>query len=186
MKKSIENKGILSCFLPLKRYRKQEDGVVAIEFALLFFPFFLLIMGIIELSLFYASGVTLEGAATSASRLVRTGQAQNAADPQATFEDALCAQVGALVQCDDITYEVVNLGSDFSTAQTTEPTYDADGNLQSSGFDAGAPETVIMIRAAYRHEFLLPLLGQLLGDDTGTNSSLHLSTVVVKTEPYQF
>lgn len=169
-----------------KRYLKVNSGVTAVEFALLFFPFFLLIMGIIEVSLFYASGVALEGAATSASRLVRTGQAQQSGDPQSTFETAMCDQVGVMIDCSDIIFEAVNLGQSFAGITATPPNLDDDGNLVSSGFDAGGSDNVVMIRLAYRHEFLMPLVGQFLGDGTGTNSAQHLSTVVLRTEPYEF
>ena len=170
----------------IRSYFQKKDGTTAVEFALLFTPFFLLMMGVIELSLFYASGVAVEGAALSASRLVRTGQAQTSGDAQNAFENAMCSQVGVMVNCADITYEAIKMGNSFSGAAATAVTLDDDGNMVSSGFDAGNPEDVIMVRLAYRHEFLLPLLGQFLGDGTGTNSSQHVSTVVLRTEPYSF
>jgi len=169
-----------------RRYLKKKEGATAVEFALLFFPFFLLIMGVIELSLFYASGVMLEGAAVTSSRLVRTGQAQGSADPQATFKDTMCNQVGVMINCDNIIFESINLGNSFTNASETVPDIDDDGNLVSAGFDAGTSNEVIMIRLAYRHEFLLPLIGQFLGDSAGSNSAQHLSTIVLRTEPYSF
>lgn len=170
----------------IKKYATRNDGVTAVEFGLLAVPFFFLILGIIEVSLFYASGVILEGAAMSASRVIRTGQAQISGDPQNAFEQVMCDQVGVLVNCDRIVYEVINLGDSFTAASLATPGFDGDGNLVSAGFDAGSSRDVVLVRLAYRHEFFSPLLGPFLGDETGTNSSLHLSTVVMRTEPYQF
>jgi|AntRauTorcE11897_2_1112592.scaffolds.fasta_scaffold02891_4 Flp pilus assembly protein TadG len=170
----------------IKKYVKKQDGATAIEFGLLALPFFFLILGTIELSLFYASGVMLEGAATSASRVIRTGQAQESADPQSAFEQVMCDKAGAVISCDEIVYEAINLGDSFTGASSTPPNYDSDGNMVSSGFDAGGSEDVIMVRLSYRHQFFSPLLGPYLGDDTGTNSALHTSTVVLRTEPYRF
>lgn len=170
----------------IKKYAARKDGVTAIEFGLLAVPFFFLILGIIEVSLFYASGVTLEGAAMSASRMIRTGQAQLSGDPQAAFEQVMCDRVGALINCDQIVYEVINLGESFTAAALATPGFDADGNLISSGFDPGGSDEVVLVRLSYRHDFFTPTMGAFLGDDSGTNSSVHLSTVVMRTEPYQF
>ncbi|MGM0423076.1 MAG: TadE/TadG family type IV pilus assembly protein [Pseudomonadota bacterium] len=170
----------------VKKYVKQQDGATAIEFGLLAVPFFFLILGTIEMSLFYASGVTLEGAATAASRLIRTGQVQKSGDPQTAFEQTMCDKAGAVLSCDEIVYEVINLGDSFSGANSTPPSYDAEGNMIPSGFEPGDAEDVIMVRLSYRHDFFSPLLGPFLGDDTGTNSALHTSTVVLRTEPYRF
>jgi Flp pilus assembly protein TadG len=38
-----------------KSYRKRQEGVVAIEFAMLGIPFFMLLMGILETSMFFAA-----------------------------------------------------------------------------------------------------------------------------------
>ena len=168
-----------------KSFLQRDSGATAIEFALLAVPFFFLILGILELSLFYASGVMLEGAATSAARVIRTGQVQDAEEPQDLFEDTMCDKVGALISCNDIVYESIKLDN-FNDVQDAAPRYDEDGNMISAGFDPGQEEEVIMVRLAYRHQFLTPLLGPFLESEQGSNSALHISTVVMRTEPYKF
>ena len=167
-------------------FLKNCSGATAIEFGLLAMPFFMLLVGILELSMFYASGVVLEGAAISAARTVRTGQAQNSADPQSVFEEALCNQVSIIIKCNNITYEAVNFGNSFNGVSETAITLDEDGNMEPAGFTIGGPNSVIMIRLAYHHNFLFPFLGAILSDGTQQNASLHLSTVVLRTEPYGF
>lgn len=168
-------------------FLRQDDGSVAVEFALLGLPFFLLIVGLIEISLFFASGVAVEGAANASARILRTGQAQLSGDPLAAFEDKLCAQVGILVDCANLQYEVIAVDDDsFTNLGENVPSFDEDGNLESQGFDPGGSEDVIIVRIAYRHQFLTPFLGNLAGDDTATKSALHMSTVVLRNEPYEF
>lgn len=168
------------------RYKQDETGATAIEFGLLAVPFFMLLVGIFELSMFYASGIILEGAANSASRLIRTGQAQNAADPQQAFEDEMCNRVGVIVQCEDIIYESVNYGSSFDGVSNAPIQIDGDGNMISAGFDPGGADDVVMIRLAYSHQFFFPFMGEILSDGTQQNASMHLSTVVLRTEPYEY
>ena len=170
----------------IKNYKNKTDGATAIEFGLLMLPFFILVMGIIEISMYYASGIGLEGAALGASRVIRTGQAQQSGDPETVFRDALCDEVGVLLSCDDITYETIVVSGGFSSALTAPPDFDEDGNLIPAGFNAGQSDDVVLIRLGYRHDFLFPFLGALLEDGENTNSSVHVSTVVLRTEPYDY
>ena len=56
------------------------EGTTAIEFALLAVPFFTLIMGIIEMSIMFATASIFEGATGTAARMIRTGQIQQSSD----------------------------------------------------------------------------------------------------------
>ncbi len=165
-----------------KSFIKREDGTTAIEFSMLLMPYLLLVFGIIELSLMFTSASLLEGSADSAARLIRTGQLQQSAnDPETMFRDAMCGFAVVLIDCNDIIIEVsvLNGYGDFSA-----PTYDVDGNMVSSGFDAGASNDKILIRVAYRYSMITPIVGPLLnGADGGT---LFMSTIVLQTEPYEF
>lgn len=170
----------------LARYIDDQSGATAVEFGLLALPFFMLLVGIFELSMFYASGVILEGAANGASRMIRTGQAQNSGNPQAAFEAEMCDQVGVLVNCADIVYDAVSYGDSFDGVANASFELDEDGNMISAGFDAGGSNEVIMVRLAYSHEFFFPFMAQILSDGTRQNASMHMSTVVLRTEPYEF
>ena len=170
----------------LAAYGSKQDGATAVEFGLLLLPFFMLIMGIIEISMYYANGIILEGAALASSRVVRTGQAQQSGDAQAAFEQAMCDEVGVMMNCDEIVYEAVSLGSSFAGSMAATPEYDADGNMVSSGFDSGGADEVILIRLSYRHDFLFPLIGDFMEENDNTNSATHISTIVLRTEPYDF
>lgn len=171
----------------LRYWRRREEGVVAIEFSLVALPFFMLILGILETSLFFASGTVLEGASNAAARLIRTGQAQNSADPEEAFRTELCDQVGRMLECDNIQYEVIRVEPNtFAGAEAYEPEFDADGNLIPAGFSTGNSNDVVLVRTVYRYEFLTPYLGTMITGDVGKNWMTHMSTVVLKAEPYNF
>lgn len=168
----------------LARWRDDRRGATAVEFALVSLPFFTMLIGMVETSLFFAAGNVLEGAAHEAARVLRTGQAQQSGDPVGAFEDRLCEKVGIMIPCEDIVYEVITLPT-FTDAADYAPQFDEEGNLESQGFSPGGVEDTILVRVTYRYNFLTPLLGELMSGGGG-GSMLHMATVVVRNEPYEF
>lgn len=149
-------------------------------------PFVIIMLGILELTLMFASSSLLQGATTEAARTIRTGQVQNAADPEDMFRDALCRQAATFMNCDDIQYEVIKIvEGDFLSAGDYEAEYDEDGNLVSSGFEPGEVSDVILVRTAYRYPLLTPFMSTALSDGHDGTYLLE-ATVVFQTEPYEF
>lgn len=165
-----------------KKWLKQSSGATAVEFALVAFPFIYLLIGIIELSVMFAAMSTLDSATNTAARLVRTGQAQMSADPEETFKTALCDQASVFLDCSKIKYEVITM-SNFSDFASFPPSYDENGDLVSSGFNAGSVDDVILIRAFYSYQLLTPLIGEAFSDGPN-NTKRMVTTVVLETEPY--
>lgn len=169
----------------LRKWQQEDDGATAIEFAMIVGPFIFLIIGIVELSLFFASTSILHGATEDAARLIRTGQVQQTAgDPQQLFEDALCDHASVFISCDNIDYEVITLDG-FSDFENHPVQYDEENNFESAGFSAGGVNDVVLIRAIHTYNFATPFIGHLLGKDGSTERNI-LSTIVLQTEPYDF
>ena len=167
-----------------KKWVEKKDGVTAIEFSLLAVPFLFLMLGIIEVSLAFTAGTLLEGATSSAARLVRTGQLQQSVgDPETAFRDEFCEYATVLVNCNDVTIEVQTMPS-FADYSAYQASYDADGNLDSAGFDAGGSGDTVLIRVGYSYDMITPFIGDLLTNDTG--KMFFMSTVVMQVEPYDF
>ena len=170
-----------------KLFRKwvcKDDGVTAVEFSLLFAPYMMLTLGIIEVSMMFLSASLLEGATNDAARLIRTGQMQESGSaPEDAFRDALCSYSMAFVNCNDITIEVQEMTS-FGDYGSMAASFDGDGNLISSGVDIGESSDRVLIRTAYRYEMMTPLVGPLLSG--GNGSRLFMSTIVLQSEPYDF
>ena len=167
-------------------WRKCQQGATAVEFSLIVLPLVMLLVGVLELAMFYARATVLEGATAAAARVVRTGEAQKSADAQGLFEQALCAQIETMMNCDDLIYEVIRPDSDdFASATNLAPVFDSDGNLISSGFDAGDMSDVVVVRTAYRYHFATPFLGPVLSG-AADNSKLIMATITMRNEPYDF
>ncbi len=168
----------------LRNLVKRREGSTAIEFSLVAIPYFMLSLGIIELSLMYTSASLLEGATDSAARLIRTGQVQQSSgDPEQMFRDAMCNFVNVLIDCNDVTIEVLTMNS-YSDFSSMGVVLDGDGNMVSQGFDPGGSNDRVLIRVGYKYTMKTPLVGPLLnGPDGGT---LFISTIVLQTEPYEF
>lgn len=167
----------------IKSLCRKDDGTTAIEFSMLLFPYMLLTLGILELAIMFTSQSLLEGATSSASRMIRTGELQQsgAGDEEQVFRDALCNYAAVFINCENIVVEVKPLGSFFEDISAN---YDADGNIISDGFDSGGSSDAMLIRTSYRYSMLTPIVGPLImGPDSST---LFVSTIVLQTEPYDF
>ncbi len=169
----------------IRQWLRKTEGTTAIEFSLLAIPFFVLTLGIIELSIMYASASLLEGATNSAARLIRTGQIQQSqeGDPEDLFREAMCNYATVLINCEEVSIEAIRMDS-FTDFDTYQPQFDEDGNLIPQGFNAGGSSDRVLIRVAYRYTLITPFVGHILGGATG--SMLFMSTIVLQTEPYDF
>lgn len=169
-------------------YKTREDGTTAIEFSLLVMPFLLTIFCIIELAVYFAYNMILQGAVQDASRLIRTGQLQQmseADDALAAFLDAVCD--GAfLMDCDAFEYQVEQL-DDFDDADIA-PSIDDDGVMDPpSQFNIGdvTAGCVALVRVTYPYQFITPFFADVWSDYPN-NVKLLVSTVVFQVEPYDF
>lgn len=164
---------------------RKDDAATAVEFAMLAMPLFTLIFGILELGMFYASGSVLEGGSLQAARLIRTGQVQESGTPEDLFQQQLCLNVSALLDCGKLQYEVIHMANDtFSSAASYKPTINSNGDLVPQPFNPGTSDSVVIVRAYYKWTFYTPFIGSLLTGSASKNWLAHMSTVVVKSEPY--
>lgn len=174
------------CLKWFRPWIRRKDGTTAIEFSLMAIPYIMLTLGTIELSIMYASASLLEGATGTAARLIRTGQLQqdqSGRQPEDIFRDSLCQYATVLINCNDISIEVLPLQS-FADAENLEPQFDEDGNVVPQGFGAVGSNDRVLIRTSYRYNMMTPFIGPLLVGPT--NSRLFMSTLVLQTEPYDF
>ena len=80
-----------------------------------------LLIGTIEMSLMFAASANLHSATNDASRLIRTGQAQQSGgDAEDVFANKLCEGVNVILDCSKLQYEVIAMGDfdDFSDLET--------------------------------------------------------------------
>ncbi len=169
------------------RLRRDEKGTTAVEFGLVAFPFIMSIFGIVEMALMFTAGSLIEGATGSAARLIRTGQLQQmtSGNPESVFLEALCDHAGMFVDCNEIVYDVQSVpDGSFFTASAMTPTYDGDGDMLGTSFSTGNANDIVLVRVFYRYNLMTPLISTLLGGED--QSITFMSTVVLRTEPYEF
>ena len=169
----------------LRRYIKSCEGVIAVEFSFVALPFILLVVGTLEMAIMFASQSLLDGATGNASRLIRTGQLQEEGDPQAAFAQAVCNTAQALMNCDDLQFQVISV-DDFEDADDLpDASFDEDGNLEDQAFDPGNENDVVLIRVVYTYNIATPMFQPLL-TNMGNDKRIIMSTVVLQNEPYQW
>jgi len=170
----------------LARFRDRESGATAVEFALIA-PFFLaIVLAIFQVTLYLFAQATLQEAATSAGRLIMTGQVQNGSVTQSQFaNNDVCPMVQALFNCTNLMINVQSY-SDFSSASTQAPTltYNGNGTVSNSwNFDPGTPGQIVVLQLIYQWPLVSGPFGYVLSNlGNGTTEMVAVSSFRV--EPY--
>jgi len=175
-----------------ERFRRDDNGVTDVEFAILALPFFTIISAILETAMIFLGGQFLDSAVQDASRLVRTGSAQ--AFNTVQFREQLCNGLYGLFDCEAgpgerlrIRVEVIN---SFSAAQIGYPlssgedcTEDGCDWVLSEGFTPGLGGDVVLVQAYYKWPTLINLPGFNFGN-LPDGSRLMGASRVFKNEPF--
>jgi Flp pilus assembly protein TadG len=173
--------GTVRRFLP-RRVCRDRNGSAAVEFAIIAIPFFALIGAIIETALVFLAGQILETAVNDASRLIRTGQAQQSATDAAGFKTEVCKRLYILFDCTGV-YVDVRVITTFAGASTTKP-IDADGKfVKDFTYNAGKATELVVVKAYYEFPLTLSGLGLDLSDLANGNRLLGAVTAF-RNEPF--
>lgn len=162
------------------RLLRDEQGNALIEFAFVAPPFFLLLVGTLEVSVMFFTGTVIEGATKEAARQIRTGQIQGTADPLVAFQDLLCDSLFGIIDCTKVTFNVQTFSNFSAVSMPIE--IDEDGEIVNTGFAPGGSSAVTVVRSIYRWEFMTPLIDQVM--PAGLGGHLLISTVAFQNEPY--
>jgi len=165
------------------RLLADRRGAVAIEFAIVSIPFFLLLFAILEMALMFFVGQLLDTATVSAARLIRTGEAKAQSLRQDQFKDKICLGMVNLVDCKETRlYVDVRSYSSFAGYTPTSP-LDKDGNITSTTFTTGNKNEIIVVRSFYAWPVLFDFLAR--GTTRLANGDQLLGAVVAfQTEPF--
>jgi Flp pilus assembly pilin Flp len=173
-----------------RSFAGDTTGATIVEFALLAPIFFSTLLTVFEVGIMFGTSVMLDTAAQNAGRVVRTGAIYEATwpglDPTAQkdlFETEMCREM-FLADCADLSYDV-QASANFQSA-SADVTFDADGAIESPGFDIGAPREIVVVTVAHRYDFIIPFLANAWGQDglNTPNSRVLRSTLVFRNEPF--
>jgi Flp pilus assembly protein TadG len=167
----------------LRAFGKRQDGVAAVEFAIVAAPFLAMLFAIMQTALVFFAGQTLETAAAASARLILTGQAQTNGLTEATFKTEVCNRIFGLFDCANGMTVDVQKYSDFSSVDLTRPV-GTDGKVKAGVYNPGSPCEIVVVRLIYQFPVYIALLGFDLSDMTG-GKRLIVATSVFRNEPYQ-
>ena len=193
--------------LPGRIIRKNEDGTTAVEFAILAFPLFLLILGILDVSLLLLGNYQLDNAVADVARQIRTGQVQTAGMTLDQFKASICNRLIVFKgTCTERLFVEVKTFPDYASIQFADPVKEetvtvtnSDGTTTTETrkvFDesiegdfttgVGTAGSIVGIRVFYLWEMLVPFVANLLKQDTVNDGLVLLSTAAAfRNEPFK-
>ena len=190
------------------RLRDEEDGIAAMEFAILALPFLMLLFGILELAIVFFASAALDHGTSQAARLVRTNQIDSSASKAErleAFRTAICANMAVFKDCE--TRLIIDLKVNSANSNTFvpgllpkpapyNPDFDreayekalADGDTPpeappSEEFDVAGADATVVLRAQYVHQLTIPAFFTRLANDANNTRRL-TSITAFKNEPF--
>ena len=183
----------------LRGLMRAEDGVTALEFAIVAPVLMMLVFSIIEFSLIMMVYNVMEGATATSSRTGKTGYTGTGLTRQQTILNAITTRAGSLLDPDKLTmtskfykqYDQINDPEPFidangnSMRDSGESFTDINGNgiwdadMGSSGY--GSAGDVVVYNVTYPWPISTPIISQFIGNGGIFNITTH---AVVKNEPY--
>jgi len=177
-----------------KRFKKNEDGATAIEFAIVALPFFTLLFGIMELAIVFFVNSALVHATSEAGRHVRVGnfQACGGADQ---FKAIVCENMKGLGNCwKNVRIDVVE-GTSFKTITlpTIPPVLPRIANATGANaipqttngvFNTNGAGDTIVIRSVLHYRLALPPLLTRLDNPKGSGARTMIATTAFRNEPF--
>ena len=178
----------------LRRWRRDDSGLTAVEFGMVATPFLLLLFGIMSVCLFYFANFTIENAVWQAARAIRTGQLQQSqgayagaltdADRKTAFKKYMCEKAPTFLDCQGKAVVIVQNNANFSGI--AEPSCATNGTMVSdagAAFNTGNSSAVVLVTVCYPWSFGGKLPFFKMGN-LNDGSLLMQASVAFRTEPY--
>jgi Flp pilus assembly protein TadG len=167
----------------LRRFGRNRKGAAAVEFALVAPMFFAVLFAIIEMALVFFASQILETVTQDTSRLIMTGQAQNAAFTQAQFKNAVCAKLVTMFDCVNGVSIDVQSYPQFSSVDISDPIDAGKNFVPPNNYLPGGPGDIVVVRLFYKWPLFVTGLGFNIAN-VGTNQKLLTATAAFQNEPY--
>lgn len=176
-----------------RSWRRNDDGMAAVEFGIVAMPFFLMIMGIMSTGLQFFTQSSIENGVETASRMILTGQAQTSSPPMnmQTFRNNICSRAGPFINCDSAHLSIIIKSWPNWASLQAQSCISGGGLTPSSGNDtalvsatSGAPGDIVLVTVCYKWDMAkgMPTYMPVKFSD---GSALMQATVAFRTEPYQ-
>ena len=178
----------------MRRWRQEESGATAVEFAIVAMPFALLLFGLVSVCLYYFADFSMENATWQAARAVRTGQLQQSsgsytgistnADRQIALKKAFCDRAFLFADCNAKAVVIVQSNTGFGGI--TQPNCAVNGvviSQSAAAFNTGGASSVVLVTICYPWDFggKLPMFTL---SNLQNGSLLMQASAAFRTEPY--
>ncbi len=181
-----------------RRFRANAQGVTAVEFGFVAFPFMLFVLGIMAAGLQFFTVNSLDNAVETAARKIRTGEAQRAGMTLQNFKELVCESGGYYVEnnCNQIYVHVQSATNwaDISPRDcATNGQMTPQSNMTAALADSsGGSEQVVLVTVCYDWQLPItfPYLRYMMmrpadGVPLVSGGSLIQSVATFRTEPYE-
>jgi Flp pilus assembly protein TadG len=169
----------------LRRFKRSQSGVTAIEFAMVAPPFFALMMAIFEVGIMLFSEYIIEHGVGKAARMIRTGEVQTQPMDKVAFKTLVCGNLAGYLGCEANLHVDVRAFADFDDIILPAP-LTADGELSSAvtsgAYDPGDPYEVVVVRVYYAWSLFSP--GMTLMANMSDGRRLLAAGAAFRNEPY--
>ncbi len=181
-------------YLLLRRFRRSQDGVVAVEFAFVAAPFFALLFAIIETALMFWTNQVLEESLSQVSRSLVTGQSRTlytgatGAVNAVKFRDNICALAPMkLIDCSKL-YVDVRVYNSFAAASSGSSSSNpvAGGTLNTNGFTYVQPQgnDIVVVRAVLDYQLFLTSWASVALANIGEGRRGIVVSMAFRAEPF--
>ena len=140
----------------LRRLARDSQGATAIEFAIVIFPFLLVVASIVEVGIMLFSAYTLQNAVQEASRGIRTGQMATTTSDQ--FKADICGRATILRECTTKIGIYVENAANFTALAAAVVRPDQVGPGASTPFNKGGGGRAVAVFATYDWTFTFPFM----------------------------
>jgi Flp pilus assembly protein TadG len=171
----------------LRAFRRDEDGVAAVEFGMVAIPFFALLFAILETALVFWTTQVLETAVADAARTIYTGQFQTAnpgasADIGTKFKVKVCDKVQPLIAC---TAESGTVRVDVRVVTSDIPPVIKDGAIDPAafGYQETKPNDLVLVRVAVEYPVFVSMLSPNQ-DNPANGKRLIMGSATFRNEPF--
>jgi Flp pilus assembly protein TadG len=183
-------RAFLNRFRPkfVRQMIKSESGAAAVEFALVAFPFFMVMGCICETGLMLFAEYSIQAGVQDAARQIRTGQAQNSSMSAANFKSKICEITGIVIDCQNKLTVYVRPAATFASLATVMPNFmnvgaKPDGTPNPASYSCGAPEQAAGVLATYDWKFTMPFM-TFLGNFNGGKTRRLYGIAIFQNEPF--
>jgi Flp pilus assembly protein TadG len=144
----------------LRAFRRDQNGVAAVEFGLVAVPFFAVLFAILETAVVFWTGQVLETAVADAARTVYTGAFQRtntSGDIGKAFKKAVCGNIKGLFHCTEDT-ATVHVDVRVVTAAIEPPIKEGEINPAAFGYQNTQANDLVLVRVAIEYPVFVSLL----------------------------